>query len=217
MKRLLAAILACALLCGMTACGGNSQADTPPSEAAGTSADEPDSIQVDEGLLHVEITLPATLIEDETEEDIRAAAEENGFLDCTIHEDGSVTYTMTRAKQSEMLEKLKAQIDTTIDEMINGEDAAQSFQKVEYTNDLRTFDVYVDSALYKDSLDALYSIAFLSLGIYYQVLDGTPAAQVDVTVNFIDQDTQETLDTLSYQDILEAGSQSDAAEQEASE
>lgn len=58
MKRLLAAILACALLCGMTACSGNSQADTPPSEAAGTSADEPDSIQVDEGLLHVEITLP---------------------------------------------------------------------------------------------------------------------------------------------------------------
>ena len=213
MKRLLAAILAGALLCSMTACGG--QADTAPAENTASSADE-EGIQVDEGLLHVDITLPATLMEGESEEEIRAAAEENGFLDCVIHEDGSVTYTMTRAKQSELLEQLKTQIDTTIDEMINGEDAAQSFQKIEYSNDLKTFDVYVDAALYADSIDALYSIAFLTLGVYYQALDGTSTAQADVTVNFIDQDTQETLDTLSYQDIL-ASSPEEGGGQEASE
>lgn len=104
-----------------------------------------------------------------------------------------------------------------IDEMINGEDAAQSFQKIEYTNGFHTFDIYVDPALYEDSIDALYSIAFLSLGVYYQALDGPPPPKSDVTVNFIDQDTQETLNTLSYQDILTADDRpaSDSAGQEA--
>ena len=108
MKRLLAAILVLAMVLSLCACGEQkttSQNEQPPAESMADTTDSSEStaIEVDEGLLNVEVTLPASFFEDESEEEIKAAAEENGFSKCTINEDGSVTYKMTKAKHKEML------------------------------------------------------------------------------------------------------------------
>ena len=57
------------------------------------------------------------------EEDIKAAAAENGFKDCTINEDGSVTYKMSKSKHKEMLNDLKSSFDESIASLLEGESA----------------------------------------------------------------------------------------------
>ena len=66
-----------------------------------------EGIEVDENLLSVEITLPATYFEDMTPEEIKVSAEENGISECIVNEDGSVIYKMSKKKHKEMLEKFE--------------------------------------------------------------------------------------------------------------
>ena len=161
MKRTLALLLALVMTVSLCACGGGSET---PKQDAGTTNSQVEStgqtnkeassdkgeggIEVDEGLLSVEITMPATFFEEETEESIKASAAENGFNSCTVNEDGSVTYKMSKAKHKEMLAEMKTSVDESIAEMINGEEAVESFMKIEYADDLSKFDVYVDPAVY---------------------------------------------------------------------
>ena len=207
MKRLLAAILVLAMVLSLCACGEQkttSQNEQPPAESMADTTDNSEStaIEVDEGLLNVEVTLPASFFEDESEEEIKAAAEENGFSKCTINEDGSVTYKMTKAKHKEMLAEMKSDLDESIAAMINGEEAVESFQKIEYADDFSKFDVYVDRAKYT-AFDSLYVLAFYISGAYYQAFEGKDMNDIDVVVNFIDEATNEIFESSSYRNLVD--------------
>lgn len=172
-----------------------------------TVADTEDSnagVSVDENLLTVEVTMPATFFENETPEEIQASAKENGFLSCTINEDGSVTYKMTKGKRAEILRSFKGEIDSTIQEYLaGGEDAPQSYRKITYNDKVTQFDVRVDRAAYENSwTDAFYMMGFYFLGGYYQIIDGVPSDQVDVIVNIIDDATGENIETGSYKNFI---------------
>lgn len=204
MKKMLCLLLAFALMLSLAACGSSG------TSSAGSSSGNGSSISVDEGLLNVEVTLPASFFTDTTEEDIQAAATDQGFSDCVINEDGSVTYTMTKSVYNEVLEDLKAALDESIEGMVNGADAVASFQKIEYNDDLSEVDVYVDGETFS-SLDALYAISFYMLGAYYQAFSGVPADGVDTVVEFIDQDSNEVLQSSSYQQMLSSAAASSEA------
>lgn len=214
MKRVLALLLALVMTVSLCACGGGNEV---PKQDAGTTNSQMEStgqtdkeasadkdgggIEVDEGLLSVEITMPATFFEEETEESIKASAEENGFDSCTVNEDGSVTYKMSKAKHKEMLAEMKISIDESIAEMINGEEAVESFMKIEYADDLSKFDVYVDPAVYTE-WDGFYVLAFYIYGAYYQAFEGKDMDSIDVVVNFINNETNETISSSSYADTV---------------
>lgn len=55
------------------------------------------SIEVDKGLLDVELTLPADFFEDQTPEEIEAAAKEKGVKEVKVNEDGTVYYKMSKS------------------------------------------------------------------------------------------------------------------------
>ena len=210
MRKFFAAFLAIAMMLSLCACGGQKDetTSTPAEENVATDTEEKENdntsgaIEVDEGLLNVEITLPATFFEESTEEEIIAAAEEKGFSKCTINEDGSVTYKMTKAQHKEVLAELKADLDESIASMINGEDAVESFQKIEYSEDFSKFDVYVNRETYT-AFDSLYVLAFYISGAYYQAFDGKDINTIDVVVNFIDNATNETFESSSYRQMVE--------------
>lgn len=168
-----------------------------------TTADS-DSISVDENLLTVEVTMPAAFFEGETPEEIQASAKESGFLSCTVNEDGSVTYKMTKGKRAEILRSFKGEIDSTIQEYLaGGENAPQSFRKITYNDKVTQFDIRVDRAAYENSwTDAFYMMGFYILGGYYQIIDGVPSDQVDVIVNIIDDATGEQIESGSYKNFI---------------
>ena len=205
MKRFFAAVLTLAMMLSLCACGATAGQNEQPSEGAAAAAPDPSeeaAMTVDEGLFEVEITLPASFFEEESEEEIRAKAEENGFRACIVQEDGSVTYKMTKAKHREMLEEMRADLDESISEMIHGEDAVKSFRKIEHAEDFSSFDIYVDRAEYT-SLDGLYVLAFYLSGAYDQAFDGKDINRIDVVVNFIDEATNETFASSSYRDFAD--------------
>jgi len=208
MKKFLVVILALSMTLSLCACGSGQDTSAPSNNEQPTEASNPTTsgksdnskIEVDEGLLTVEVTMPASFFKEKTEEEIKAAADENGFISCTVNADGSVTYKMTKAKHKEMLAELKSSLDESIADMINGKDAVESFQKIEYADDFSKFDVYVDN---------LYVLAFYISGAYYQAFDGKDITKADVVVNIIDSATNETLNTTSYREWVESMAKSE--------
>lgn len=183
----------------------NNAGDSNSAVAADATTKNADSISVDENLITVEVTMPAAFFEDETPEEIQANAKEQGVISCTINDDGSVTYKMTKAKRREMLNGFKKAIDDTIQDYTSGgENAPSSYKSISYNSKVTQFDVRVDRAAYENSfLDSLYVMSFYMLGGYYQIFDGVPEDQVNVIVNYIDDSTGEIIETGSYQDAME--------------
>lgn len=195
MKRIFCvALIVCLMLTMMACSSGNSEGATD--EQTSTEATETDggAIEVDENLLTVDVTLPASYFEDTTEEDVQAGAEEKGFKNVVFNEDGSVTYTMTKAQHREVLESYKAEVDASLDDMLNGEEAVESFQEISYNDNMSEFTVKVDPAIYSE-WDALSVIVFYFSGMYYQAFDGVAPEDNHVVVNFVDMNTGEVLDT----------------------
>lgn len=209
MKKSISLFLALFLLLSLVACGsGSSDEDSSGSSnssanasASGSGSQDGGTMEVDKGLLNVNVTMPASFFSDMTPEEIQTAAQEQGYSKCVINQDGSVTYTMTRGKYNEIMEEMKTSLDESIADLVNGENAVESFLKIEYTDNLSEIDVYVDPDTYS-SLDSMYAISFYILGAYYQVFGGTSPDDVDVVVNFINNNTNEIIDSASYQDML---------------
>lgn len=166
----------------------------------GESSELNTSIEVDENLLTVDVTLPASFFQDSTEEEIMADADGNGYIATKINDDGSVTYTMTKAKRNEILKEMKSSIDESIDELLNGEEKVGSFLKIEYNDKLTIVDIYVDPALYSD-WDSFHAIGFYLMGGFYQNFDGVPSEEIDVVVNFINNDTKEVINSGSLKEM----------------
>lgn len=221
MRRFIAAILALCIIATFCACGARPAASVVPTSQDPTAAPaandeeltvpplpkveatESQGIEVDENLMTVEVTLPASYFEDETPEEITAGAKDAGMISCVVNDDGSVTYKMTKAKHRELLSELKAEIDNSINDMLTGDTAIASFKSVEYSDDMTQFKVFVDADQYTD-WDSLYVMTFYLLGGYYQAFCGISSQDVEVIVQFIDEATGEVLDTGSLQDFLAA-------------
>ena len=99
-----------------SACNTSQESSLDDKESSET--EENAEIPVDENLLEVEISLPASFFQDMTAEEIQEAAAENGYGQCVIHDDGSVAYTMSQAKQNEILAEFKNSIDESIQKHI---------------------------------------------------------------------------------------------------
>jgi len=231
MKKITAVILIVVMMASLGACGKKTDntndtdnAGTNTVEDNGTSNTQDTSDTTDKAITAdtsdtannsdtVDVTLPAAFFEDMTEEEIKANAEEKGFINIEVNKDGSVTYTMTKAKQKEILTDLKEEIDESIEDLLKGENKVASFKSVNYNEDLSKIDVRVDSSQYS-AWDSLYAVTFLMEGAYYQMISGVEADDIDLTVNFIDDSTNEILDTTTYKDWINSTVDNDNTENE---
>ena len=93
MRRILLITL-CTVLCLSTGCTKKKDdgGDTPSPSASSESQ----SVQVDENLLTVEITVPKEFVEEGTTQETLDASLADGIQSATLNEDGSVTYVMTK-------------------------------------------------------------------------------------------------------------------------
>lgn len=192
-----------AVLMGMSFSGcQSSETDTANVD---NSNDSQTGWEVDEGLLLTGITFPASLYEGMTEEEIKEIAKENGYLSCDIAEDGSVTNVMTKSKQKELADGLKDSMETMVEELINGKDKIESFQKIEYDENMTEFNVYVDREKYS-GWDSIAYMGFYYIGGIYQIFVGIPSEETNVVVNTIDFQTNEIIESNSSKKFSEENS-----------
>ena len=151
MKKILSLLLAATLAFSLAACssGNTSSSSAAASDSASSEESTSDSsLEVEKKLLTVEITLPASMFDSDSEvaesgeetasddveihetpeEYCNRIVKEDGYLSAVPNTDGSVTLTMTKAKHSEMMAEMKQSIDDNIQKSI-GDDGFQSIKE----------------------------------------------------------------------------------------
>ncbi len=215
MKKLWISLLVVSLVLIVSSCGKNTESDPAlPSAAPSEAAEETDAaatepaptdtenqgITTDENLLTVDITLPASLFEDQDMAtfDPDAYAEEQGFKKAVLNEDGSVTVTMTKAKYRELLEEMTQSYEESFSEMIESE-STPYVKAISHTDDFGTITVDVDRAAYEAGFLDMTPFVVGMTGMMYQVfLDGEPHVEVIMR----DADTGETIKSTIYPDDM---------------
>lgn len=158
-----------------------------------------EEFHINENAGKVIITLPSELFETMSPEEIRADAASRGYEGCEVHDDGSVTYTMSKRHHDGALADLKASMDSMITDLLYGEHHAESFRHIVYNDDMSEVSIFVSRSRYSD-WDHTYASGFQTTGAFYQAFLGIPAEEIDVTVLFYDTETEELLHTVSYRD-----------------
>lgn len=210
MKKLLVLLAMLALL--LAACGNEetttAKDETKESQTASetTEGEEEESeeggVNVDKGLSSVEVTLPASFFEGEDVAETVANAEENGFGEATVNDDGSVTYKMSKSKHKEMMAELAASVEETKTELVESGDFP-SIKSVETNKDYTSFTINVDRAAYENSFDAFATMSVGVVGSYYQAFNGVKAEDMEVLIEVKDVDTGEVINSVIYPEALE--------------
>jgi hypothetical protein len=194
-----------ALLLILASCSTNEKEDKSGDGEKTTKQTEEkakeDSVDVDKGLLNVEITLPASMFEGQDINTVIADAKKEGVKEVTQNEDGSLTYKMSKAKHKEMMKEIKDSIIASVEEMKNSEDF-QSFKDITYNDDFSEFTVIVDKGKYENSMDGFATMTLAMSGMMYQLYNGVDADKYKVTIYLKDEATQEVFDEIVYPDDL---------------
>ena len=187
-----------------TSASENTPAPAPAESSAPAESAAPlnpmEGVSVDVGKKEVTITVPADFKDmdsEQSEEEIRAEALEEGITDVVFNEDGSVTYTMTAEKHEEMLKEMADEIDTAIAELTEGEEAVAAFKSITSNSDYSRFEIAVDPEELAE-YDSFSAMVLALLGATYQVYSGNQ--EPDSIAVLKDANTGEELDQVSYAD-----------------
>ena len=206
MKRVISLALVIFCIVGLAACGKDTPANVdtsftsvatdpvvtkqPSTPTGNEPEDGSDTVQVDESLLTVELTIPASYFGMDAEslevEDDYAA--EQGFISAEV-KDGNMVIVMTKARQKEILDSYADGIDTMIGGYIGGEETPY-IQGITYTENFTEFTMKVDREGYEKVEYDSTSISLSLSAAIYQMYAGIPA---DVTINVFDAATDELI------------------------
>ncbi|GLB61713.1 hypothetical protein [Cytobacillus sp. NCCP-133] len=182
---------------------------TAGKKEAGTEkkTEESEAVEVDKGLLNVEVTLPASMFEGEDADSSLAEAEKEG-IKVTKNDDGSVTYKMSKAKHKEMMKEMQTELERTIADTKNGEDYP-SVKEVTNNKDFSEFTLEVDREAYENSFDGFAVFGLGLSGMFYQLFNGVDPEDYEVKILVKDTATGEVFNEVIYPDALEeAGDES---------
>lgn len=194
-KKFLGIVMVATLALSLIACGNNENKATNSSD----SKTENDKIEVDENLLTVELTIPADIIGETTQEKLDQTAKEEGIKSITLNEDGSASYIMTKKKHREMMVDIKASIDEGLKALVGSEDYP-NFTKVEANNDYTVFTITTTST----ELDLSESFSVLNFyvqGGLYNAFNGTPVDNIHV--DFVNAASGEIISSSNSSDMGE--------------
>lgn len=211
MKKFLACLLACLMAASMASCGGSgkgadsssseawstvSQAEFKEEESKAEESSAPASSQADEE--DVTITLPATFFENVPDFDPEAYAQEQGFVKAEVNDDGSVTVTMTKDHQNELLSEMKTELQKTVDDIIGG-DSTPYISKITYNDDFTQVVMEVD----REAYEAAFDMSPLALGFAAMMYQRFSGQELHCEVVVKDAATGEAIKSVVYPDVME--------------
>ena len=194
------------LLTFLAACSANEQENSASQgdKSAEQTQEETneEGINVDKGLLNVEITLPASFFEGEDIDTVIANAKKDGVSEVTKNADGSLTYKMPKSKHKEMVNEMGTSIDEGIDEMKSSGDYP-SIKDITHNKDFSEFTLVVDKAAYEDSFDGFAALGLGMQGSMYHLLTGANQDDYKVKISMKDEATQEVFNETIFPDDME--------------
>lgn len=188
-------VMIVALACILAACGSSTtsvSSDSSPSSVA-SSSEPSSSIEVDEGLLNVEIILPKSFLESlgTTAEEYVGSADlsDSKIKSMSANEDGSVSLEISKKDHRQMMEEMR---QSFVDSLPDLQKNYPSVTDLEVNEDCTECLVFVDKEAYSNSLDAfvIWQVS-LNAGMY-QAFNGT---NDPIVVNVIDNKTSEIIDS----------------------
>ena len=199
MKKTIFFALSIIICLSLVGCGGSSN-DTQQNIEEDSKSEETQSIEVDEGLLNVEITVPPDFLEEgTTQETLDETAKEEGIKSIPLNDDGSATYIMSKSKHDEMMAGIRESIDESMAEMIDPE-TYPTFVEVTSNDDYTHFTVKLSSNEVGLS-ESISVLGFYMLGGLYNAFNGTPVD--DVTVSFVNADTGDIIQEAHSSEMAE--------------
>lgn len=186
-KKLLALFMAGLMSISLAAC---SETTTSTSE----SNKNEKSLSADKKLLDVEVTIPASLLDEEDDFELGQEEKDKGIKEITKNEDGSMTIKMSKKAHKEFLAEMKETIDENITEILKDKENCPAFTEITYNDDATVFDIKVDKSLY-GGLDSFYALTFYMVGNMYQAMNAVPESEIKTVVNFVDKDTGEVIES----------------------
>ena len=212
-KNILAGFLAMTLVVSLAGCAsaGSTAASSAVANNTQGAASSAQGVEVDEKLLSVEVTLPASMFESDSEsaqtpqQFCDSMTGEDGIKNATVNADGSVTLTMTKSKYNAMLDDMTASIDESIASYTDGA-TYPSVKKIEHNADMTEFTVTVDRAAYESSFDGFVTWGLGMAGAYYRVFAGD--SDYHIAINVVDETNGETISATTFPDDYNANSSS---------
>lgn len=198
MKRIVIILLSSLFL---MACTSDKEA-TEKTDSASSSDSEESGIEVDKGLLNVEITLPKMFFEDEELADIEEQMEDSHEANVTKNDDGSLTIKMSKKEHKQLMSDMQEEFVDTIKQMIEAEDYP-TIKDISYNRNMTELSIVVNKEEFENSFDgfALFSLGFT--GLFYQIFNGKDIEKEKVTMKLIDEETTEEFEELIFPDVFD--------------
>lgn len=167
-------------------------------EESGTQSDLDaiGSIEVDNGLFDVELTIPKDYVGDVTQEDLDAEASEKGYKSATLNEDGSATFTMTKKQHKQMLDETKDSINSSLEDLIGSEEYP-NFTDIKANDNYTSFTITTKSTEL-DMAESFSVMIFYTYGGMYNIFAGTPVD--NVYVEFVNADSGDVIASSNSKD-----------------
>lgn len=191
MKRILALILTLSLVFSMTACNTK---DVEPAVGASNGA-----VAVDESLLNVDLTLPASMFKDEGDMNLDSYASENGFKKAVKNEDGSITITMSKSKHKKILSEMAAGLEENFKSLINAEDSPY-IKAITHSEHFEIITADVDKAAYEG---AVFNMTPFILGMSAMIYRVYTGGEVRTEIIIRDAATKEIMSSTVYPDSMQ--------------
>jgi|GEM_PF-530882 hypothetical protein len=179
------AVLGASLLL-LTGCAANTlESSVSPSTVEATA---PTSNPVDETLETVDITIPASLLGDLTDDELYQMVADQGYVGYARNPDGSVTYRMSLAKRDETLQSAAMSVEGAFAAMVSSE---PSILAITHSEDFRSITIEVD----QEAFEATDSAALIGVDValsatFYQMYDGVGAQDYLANIDYLDADSQ---------------------------
>lgn len=184
MKKLIITLLSCLLVLGLVGCGNDKEEEYVIPE-------EP-----------VVVTMPAIFFEGLSAEQLEAMYQPKGVTTITINEDHSVTMEIPAEAYRGLMQELGTEFTEIFNRMIDdSKESAKAFKKIEPNEDYSEFNIYVDKSLYNKTLIFAGLPILITSGIY-QMFDGKTLETLDVTVNFVDEASNEVLEKVTLKEFF---------------
>lgn len=199
-KLLLFVVLMSSLV--LAACGGgNNKVDTNENNASTNNETKEQAVEVDKGLMNVEMTVPLDLLGEDIE----------GFEESLIEEwdgkvvkkdDTAITVKMSKKEHAKMLKEFQESIEAGFQELIE-DDELRSIKDITANKDFTSIKMLVDRDAFENSLDSFSIISLGFSSMFYQVFDGKDLEKEKITIEIEDEATGEVFQEVVYPDALE--------------